>query len=251
VSEFLTKLLSSDFMPHGACYLWKPEIVWLHAISDGFIALSYYVIPLFLVYFVRKRKDLPFNWIFLMFGVFIFGCGTTHVMEVWTLWHPTYRLAGAIKALTAVASIATAAMLVKLVPQALALPSPTQLRTVNLKLESEIKQRSRIEQALHRAHDELEARVGERTAELAGANEELRIEISKRQHAQEALQTTQSALAQVTRVTSMGELMASIAHEVNQPLTAIVTNGNACKRWLGGETPNLEEAAAAVTRMIK
>jgi C4-dicarboxylate-specific signal transduction histidine kinase len=170
---------------------------------------------------------------------------------VWTLWHPTYRLAGAIKALTAVASIATAAMLVKLVPQTLALPSPTQLRTVNLKLESEIKQRSRIEQALHRAHDELEARVGERTAELAGANEELRIEISKRQHAQEALQTTQSALAQVTRVTSMGELMASIAHEVNQPLTAIVTNGNACKRWLGGETPNLEEAAAAVTRMIK
>jgi C4-dicarboxylate-specific signal transduction histidine kinase len=185
-----------------------------------------------------------------MFGVFIFGCGTTHVMEVWTLWDPTYRPAGVIKALTAVASIATAAMLVKLVPQALALPSPTQLRTANLKLEGEIKERSRIERALHRAHDELEARVQERTAELASANEELRTESSKRQHTQEALQTTQSALAQVTRVTSMGELMASIAHEVNQPLTAIVTNGNACKRWLGGETPNLEEAGAAVTRMI-
>jgi C4-dicarboxylate-specific signal transduction histidine kinase len=250
VSEFLSKLLSSDFMPHGACYLWKPEIVWLHAISDGSIALSYYVIPLFLIYFISKRKDLPFNWIFVMFGVFIFGCGTTHVMEVWTLWDPTYRLAGVIKALTAVASIATAAMLVKLVPQALALPSPTQLRTANLKLEGEIKERSRIERALHRAHDELEARVQERTAELASANEELRTESSKRQHTQEALQTTQSALAQVTRVTSMGELMASIAHEVNQPLTAIVTNGNACKRWLGGETPNLEEAGAAVTRMI-
>src|SRR3984893_3637478 len=59
VSEFLSKLLSSDFMPHGACYLWKPEIVWLHAISDGSIALSYYVIPLFLISFVRQRKDLP------------------------------------------------------------------------------------------------------------------------------------------------------------------------------------------------
>jgi hypothetical protein len=50
MSEFLTKLFSSDFMPHGACYLWKPGIVWLHAISDGLIALSYYVIPLFLIY---------------------------------------------------------------------------------------------------------------------------------------------------------------------------------------------------------
>ena len=59
MSEFLSKLLSSDFMPHGACYLWKPEIVWLHAISDGSIALSYYVIPLFLISFVRQRKDLP------------------------------------------------------------------------------------------------------------------------------------------------------------------------------------------------
>jgi His Kinase A (phospho-acceptor) domain len=89
-----------------------------------------------------------------------------------------------------------------------------------------------------------------RTAELATANEELRTEISKRRHAQETLQTTQGALAHVTRVTSMGELMASIAHEVNQPLTAIVTNGNACKRWLAGETPNLDEARAAATRMI-
>ncbi len=186
-------------MPHGACYLWKPEIVWLHAISDGSIALSYYVIPLFLISFVRQRKDLPFNWIFVMFGVFIFGCGTTHVMEIWTLWHPTYRLAGVIKALTAVVSIATAAMLVKLIPHALALPSPTQLRTANLRLEGEIKERNRIERALHRAHDELEARVQERTAELASANEELRSEIFKRQQAQEALQTTQSALAQVTR----------------------------------------------------
>jgi len=94
--EFLTKLFSSDFMGHGYCYLWQPGIVWLHAISDTMIALSYYVIPLALVYFVRKRRDLPFHWMFLMFGIFIFGCGTTHLMEVWTVWHGTYRLAGVI-----------------------------------------------------------------------------------------------------------------------------------------------------------
>jgi C4-dicarboxylate-specific signal transduction histidine kinase len=85
---------------------------------------------------------------------------------------------------------------------------------------------------------------------LANANEELRKEIVERQHAQEALQTAQSELAHVTRVTSMGELMASIAHEINQPLAAIVTNGNACQRWLAGATPNLEEGRAAVARMI-
>jgi CheY-like chemotaxis protein len=63
MSEFVSKLFSSDFMPHGACYLWRPEIVWLHATSDTLIALSYYLIPIVLIYFVRKRIDLPFNWI--------------------------------------------------------------------------------------------------------------------------------------------------------------------------------------------
>src|SRR5882724_12735178 len=129
--EFLIRLLSSDFMPHGHCYLWKPEIVWLHAISDGTITLAYYLIPLALLYFVRKRKDLPFNWIFLMFGIFIFGCGTTHLMEVWTLWHGTYRLAGVIKAITALASVATALLLFQLLPEMIALPSPAQLRDAN------------------------------------------------------------------------------------------------------------------------
>jgi hypothetical protein len=215
VGEFFSKLFSPDFMPHGSCYLWQPEIVWLHATSDSLIALSYYLIPLVLIYFVRKRTDLPFNWIFVMFGIFILGCGTTHIMEVWTLWHPVYRLSGVIKAFTAVVSVATAVMLAKLMPQALALPSPTQLRTANLKLENEIIERLRIEAALQRAHDELGARVRERTVQLANANEELRKEIVERQHAQEALQIAQSELAHVTRVTSMGELMASIAHEVN------------------------------------
>jgi C4-dicarboxylate-specific signal transduction histidine kinase len=250
VSEFFSKLFSLDFMPHGDCYFWKPEIVWLHATSDAVIALSYYLIPFILIYFVRKRKDLPFNKIFMMFGVFILACGTTHLMEVWTLWYPIYRLSGIIKAITAVVSIVTAVMLVKLVPKALALPSPTQLQTANFQLENEIKERRRIEQLLHRAYDELEMRVQERTAELANANAALRNEIVERQHSQEALQSAQNEIAHVTRVTSMGELMASIAHEVNQPLAAIVTNGNACQRWLGAATPNLEEARAAVARII-
>jgi C4-dicarboxylate-specific signal transduction histidine kinase len=104
--------------------------------------------------------------------------------------------------------------------------------------------RKHAEQALREARDELEMRVEERTAELRQANETLR-------ERGEALQKSQTELAHVTRVMTLGELTASIAHEVNQPLAAIVTNGNACLRWLGGATPNLLEARQAVERIIK
>ncbi len=146
--DFFSKLFRSDFMPHGHCYFWRPELVWLHAISDGVIAVSYYFIPLALLYFVRKRKDLPFHWIFIMFGVFILGCGTTHIMEIWNLWHGTYRLAGLFKAITAVASVATAIAFVPLMPKALALPSPAQLQNAN----DVLAQKSRQLRALSAEH---------------------------------------------------------------------------------------------------
>src|ERR1041385_5377278 len=126
--EFLKDLLSADgFMPHGHCYLWRPALIWLHVISDTLVALAYTSIPFTLLYFVRRRRDLPFHWMFLCFGVFIIACGTTHVMEVWTLWTPTYWLAGVVKAITAAASLPTAVLLIKLVPPALAIPTPAQL----------------------------------------------------------------------------------------------------------------------------
>ncbi|HLK69406.1 MAG TPA: PAS domain S-box protein [Bryobacteraceae bacterium] len=148
MGEFFVKLFDSDFMGHGYCYLWKPDIVRLHATSDGLIALSYYFIPLVLIYLVRRRRDLPFHWMFLMFGVFILGCGTTHLMEIWTLWHGTYRLAGVIKAITAAASVATAVALIPMVPRAMQLPSPFQLQAANLELEKEIARRKVVEEAL-------------------------------------------------------------------------------------------------------
>jgi hypothetical protein len=123
--DFLHALFSGgEFMPHGYCYLWKPGMVWLHAVSDSMIALAYFSISITLVYFVRKRRDLPFDWMFVCFGAFILACGATHAMEVWTLWHADYWLSGAVKAITAAVSVPTAILLVRLVPRALALPSP-------------------------------------------------------------------------------------------------------------------------------
>jgi C4-dicarboxylate-specific signal transduction histidine kinase len=72
----------------------------------------------------------------------------------------------------------------------------------------------------------------------------------ERKRAEEALRQAQAELARVARVATLGELTAAIAHEVNQPLTGLVSSGNACLRWLSGETPNLEAARRAVERMI-
>jgi PAS domain S-box-containing protein len=176
--KFLDSLfLSIDYMPHGYCYLWKPGLIWLHAVSDSLIALAYFSIPVTLIYFIRKRRDLPFNWMFVSFGMFILACGATHLMEVWTLWHGTYWLSGAIKAVTAMASVPTAILLVHLVPRALALPSAEAMKL-------EIAERERAQEALHRTKDELELRVLERTAELRRANEELVAEIAQRKQAE-------------------------------------------------------------------
>jgi PAS domain-containing protein len=131
MSEFLQNLFRSDFIPHGHCYLWRPEIVWLHVASDALIALAYYSIPVTLFYFVRRRRDLAFRWMFTLFGLFILSCGTTHVMEIWTLWNPTYRLDGVIKLVTGVLSAGTAVMLVRLMPQALTVPSSAQWEAAN------------------------------------------------------------------------------------------------------------------------
>ncbi len=120
---------TGNFMPHGACYLWLPSILWLHVISDTVIVLAYYSIPFALLYFVHKRTDLAYRWVFVLFGVFILLCGTTHLMSIWTIWHPDYWLDGLIKFATALVSIVTALLIWPLIPKLLRLPSPQALQT--------------------------------------------------------------------------------------------------------------------------
>jgi PAS domain S-box-containing protein len=146
-------LSSIEFMPHGHCYFWTKNLILLHTISDLLIVAAYFSIPITLVYFVRKRADIPFHWIFVCFALFIMACGTTHAMEVWNIWHANYWISGSIKALTALASVPTAIALVKLVPHGLALPSPSHVTQVNAALQTEIEERKQVE-------DKLRATIG-------------------------------------------------------------------------------------------
>jgi len=134
MTDISTLFSGNDFIPHGHCYLWQPTLVWLHLLSDSLTALAYYSIPMCLVYFAQQRADLPFKGVFWLFGAFIVACGTTHLVDVWTLWHPTYWVSGGVKLVTALLSLATAIRLYHLLPAALALPSPAQWQRTNARL---------------------------------------------------------------------------------------------------------------------
>src|SRR5947208_1207803 len=130
--DLFTRLFGQNgFMPHGHCYLWYPGLMRLHLISDFLIAAAYFIIPFTLLHFVRKRRDLPFNWMFLCFGVFIIASGMTHVMEIITLWKPYYWISGLVKAITALASVPTAILLIRLIPSTVNIPGPAVLRAAN------------------------------------------------------------------------------------------------------------------------
>lgn len=141
-------LLAYDgFMTHEECYLKVPSLVRLHFLSDLFIGLFYVTISFTLAYLVhRARRDIPFHWVFIAFGLFIIACGSTHFMEVWTTFRePVYWLAGYVKLITAIASVATALVLPPLIPKTLALVQSaklseerrSELEAVNVKLEAE------------------------------------------------------------------------------------------------------------------
>ena len=160
---FATTFGSKMFMPHRECYLQIPSLIRLHLISDVLIGCSYVAISGTLAYLVyRARRDIPFHWIFLAFGMFIVACGMTHFMEVLTLWKPTFWLSGYIKLVTAIASVATAVILPPLVPKTLAL-----VQTAKLSEERRI--------GLEQANEELDAlrkSEQERMLEALHASEE-------------------------------------------------------------------------------
>ncbi|MGB5712618.1 MAG: ATP-binding protein [Waterburya sp.] len=135
--SFLEGLIfSRQYIPHRHSYFWQPGLLWLHLLSDVFIALAYYSIALALTYFIRQGEDIPFKGIFILFSLLIFSCGTIHIMSIWTVWHPDYWLLGLIKAITAIISIFTALEMIRTIPKA-------------------IDYRQRIEETLRKTNQEL------------------------------------------------------------------------------------------------
>ncbi|WP_228518629.1 bifunctional diguanylate cyclase/phosphodiesterase [Methylophilus sp. 13] len=180
MDALLSLLVPDNFMPHGHCYLWTPVLLWMYVVSDTVIAISYYTIPMALLYLVKKRADLEFNWVFFMFSLFIFACGTTHLIAIATIWEPAYWLDATMKCLTAVASGITAVMLWRLMPVALTITSTKQLKTTIARLESEVQKRLLAEQALAKLNLNLEHLVKARTEDLSNINASLRQEIEQR-----------------------------------------------------------------------
>lgn len=134
---------SERFLPLGHCYMWSPEVLWTHVVSDILIAMAYFAIPFVIFYIARRRRDLPFDWLVVSFGVFVVACGLTHLIDVWNVWHADYWLEGILKAVTAAAAVPTAILLWRSLTGILLLPSRRQLRHAN--------------ESLARANRELEA----------------------------------------------------------------------------------------------
>jgi len=161
-----------------------PVLMMVMALSNAIIAVAYGSIPIFLIVFVRKRKDMPFTWIIFLFGLFILACGSTHIFHVIGLWWAVNWWQATVDAICAVISLATAIVVWPYLPRILAIPSPEQLRKVNIELQMEKDKLIYSQNELQKAYAEVEHRVKERTEELLIANQSLQEEIVERRKAE-------------------------------------------------------------------
>lgn len=185
----------SPYLPGGYCYLWDGPLVSLHVVSGLMVGAAFISIPVLLLWFVHKRRDVPFQGVLLWFSAFLVACGATSFLDVWNLWHDAYWLAGAVKGVAAITSAGAAGYLVLLIPKALKLPSPRQMEVANARLAQEIAGRERVMKQLQTLNEELESRVRSRTEELEAALREMKKEIGERRRVEEALRRWEAIFA--------------------------------------------------------
>lgn len=238
--------LFTVYTPRQVCMNYEAPVVWLHLISDALIALAYFSIPFALVVFVRQRKDLVYPWLFLMFATFILACGTTHLFGVLALWKPYYKLDGLVKLGTGLVSLATAGILWPLIPKALAIPSPVQLRAVNEELEDQVAKRRRA----HELAEERAAQLQRLAFELSQTEERERRQLAQLLHdevqssmvaakmysesavGQNDLESVQRTLAQIsTLLTEAINRSRSLTAQLSPPILYDAGLGEAL-RWL-------------------
>ena len=204
-------VLSSQYlMPHGHCYLWTPGLLWLNVVPDLLIALAYFAIPAVLVYVARRRRDLPFNSLFVWFGIFIVACGLTHLLDAWNVWHTAYWIEGFAKLLTAAASVPTAWLLWRALPVLMAFPSRGQLQQTN--------------DSLARANRELEAFTASVSHDLRSplssiAGQAGLLELSLAEHAtEEQNRRLQRIQASVKQMSELIDALLALSRISRQPL---------------------------------
>lgn len=141
------KSMTDGFMPHGYCLRWDGPLLLVFIVGNIGIAIAYFLIPVALRYFIGKRKDLPYGYMFKLFAAFILSCGLTHVAKVVTLYQPAYWIEAGLDLCTAGISLFTAFLLLPLIPKALQLRSPKELEEANNKLQLQIAQTQKSEGA--------------------------------------------------------------------------------------------------------
>lgn len=203
--------LSSDvaFMPHGHCYYWTPELLWLMVGSDIAIGLSYFFIAGALAYFTIRRSDAPFPTILRLFGAFILACGATHFVAAANTWSAAYWLEGGMKFFTAAVSVWTAIVLFPAIPTALAMSSPAELEAKNAELKAANGELARLNERLAAMLDT----VKDTNAELDRKNDDL--DAKNRELDRVAADLVEAHAAQQNFVEN-------ITHEFRTPLNRVV-----------------------------
>jgi hypothetical protein len=165
--QWLDFLSNPNFMPHGHCYLWRPDILWTHVTSDLIISIAYFAIPVVLGTVLMKRKaSIPYANILGLFVAFILLCGITHLMNIYVTWYPAYDYQGWLKMLTAIVSLVTALVLAPKLPELIAMPGIKQaFEQSQTLLEAALDKQQRME-SIHHLSLERESRIIELKQEI-------------------------------------------------------------------------------------
>lgn len=163
-----------EYLPHGFCIAWNPQLLAMHVISDLLIALAYFSMPIGIVYVARRRSDAVLQPIYYLFAAFILACGVTHVMGILTLWVPLYYTQGIAKMITALVSVVTAIYLLPKLKHIMALPDLSKLTRINADLAREIESRRQSETSLRQSQEIALQAQKTQAAFLANMSHEIR-----------------------------------------------------------------------------